>query len=569
MALSGSTSDARIGTAVFVAAFLVFWLSPVRQIADSNGSMLLSQSLVQQRSFELDRYFPGGAVPSQFESVHGHLYYWFPPGTSILSAPLVAGLNALGLSATQADGSYDPKGEERIEGVVASVLMAALAVVLYGTARLLLSPGWSLLVAGAASLGTQVWSTASRATWSHTWEILLLALAVRVLLAYEAGRGPQRPAALGGLAALLYVVRPTGILPLCLMGLYLAVFRRPAVVRYAAAAALGLGLFVLGSFTVYGSPLPRYFRVAPLLEGTALVGLAGNLFSPSRGLFVYVPVLAFVLYLLWRYRGKLSFRPLAALAALNISAHLVLVSIWPVWWGGHSYGPRLTTCVLPWFVLLGILALRARLDAPRIGRLELTLGGLLLAASIVLNGAGALSWASWLWNTKLSIYGRARLWDWRRAQFLAAFVWPLPGDGSNLGPGTKVAIGTVHAEPYLGQGWSVPQAGVRWTSGPRAEFVFNLDEPNVRALRMRIQPFVVPGRLERQRVIFVLNGTPFRRMVLHKATSVLATVEVPRELLREHNVLELQLPDATAPAQLGLGVETAALGLAVWWLELQ
>jgi hypothetical protein len=575
MLLSGTRpaaqqGDGWIAAAIGCFAFVVFLASPVHQMADSNGSMLLSQSLIRHRSFTLERHFESGPVPQQFESVRGHLYYWYPPGTSILSAPLVGGLNAFGLSATRSDGSFDAEGEERLQAVVAALLMAVLASVVFATARILLPRSWAILVAAGAAFGTQVWSTASRATWSHSWEILLLGGAVHRLLASAAGRAPLRPGWLGGLAGLMYWVRPTGVIPMAAIGLAVAAQGRRAFMVYVAVAGAGVGLFAAYSFLVFGVPLPTYYRLSsPLGAGTPLVGLAGTLLSPSRGLLVYVPVLGLIAAWLLRYRRQVPQRRLAASALLAVGVHLLLLALWPVWWGGHSYGPRLTTCLIPWFVLLGTLAVRARLDTPRRGRIEAGLGCALLLIGMALNGIGACSWNTWLWNTKLSLYGPARLWDWRRPQFLAAFRWPLPGDGPALAKGTRVAVGTIHAEPYLQSGWGPPQAGVRWTVGRRARVVFNLASPEALELRMRLQPFLVRGRLQRQRLLLFLNGKRFARLILRRPTSVLKAVPLPPELLREHNVLELRLPDATAPASLGLGPERSHLGVAVWWIELR
>jgi len=45
-----------ISVAILAVMFLVFWLSPVRQVTDSSYSMLLSQSLLEHGTFALDQY---------------------------------------------------------------------------------------------------------------------------------------------------------------------------------------------------------------------------------------------------------------------------------------------------------------------------------------------------------------------------------------------------------------------------------------------------------------------------------------------------------------------------------
>src|SRR5688572_5848979 len=169
---------------IFVVCFVVFVCSPVHQVTDSAYSMLLSESLLYHQSFELNNYaIPRGEpswVPAyyrsgdvyQLELVGGRLYYHLSPGTSILSTPFVAAMNVFGVSAANPDGTYNAAGEEKIESLLAAILMAALACVFFFMARLMLPMGWSVAVALGGSFGTQIWSTASRAMWNETWGTL-------------------------------------------------------------------------------------------------------------------------------------------------------------------------------------------------------------------------------------------------------------------------------------------------------------------------------------------------------------------------------------------------------------
>jgi hypothetical protein len=72
---------------VFIAILTIFWFSHVHQFADSKYSMLLSQSVLQYRSFTLDNYAIPRLQPKhqvghvsngdiyQLELVDGHIYY--------------------------------------------------------------------------------------------------------------------------------------------------------------------------------------------------------------------------------------------------------------------------------------------------------------------------------------------------------------------------------------------------------------------------------------------------------------------------------------------------------------
>ena len=146
--------DAVLGVLVFAVSLLVFRTAPVKQQLDSRYATLLSQNLVSHHDFALERY----ELPPdyRFTTSRGHVYYYFPQGSSVLSAPFVRILNLSGLSAVDHDGRYDEVGELAIDSRIAALLMAAFAAVAYWMARSVLPVGWSLGIAGLGAFGTQV-----------------------------------------------------------------------------------------------------------------------------------------------------------------------------------------------------------------------------------------------------------------------------------------------------------------------------------------------------------------------------------------------------------------------------
>jgi hypothetical protein len=157
-------------------------------------------------------------------------------------------------------------------------------------------------------------------------------------------------------------------------------------------------------------------------------GLAGTLISPARGLFVYVPIVLFVLYLLIRYRRYLRQR-LTILAVGIICVHVIIIAGYVRWYGGHSYGPRYCTDIVPWFALLTMLAIEARSkwaltssasNFRARSRVEWSVAALLLTWSIAINGIGAISERAFQWNTIPTNIDNdhGRLWDWKHPPFL-------------------------------------------------------------------------------------------------------------------------------------------------------
>jgi hypothetical protein len=430
---------------IFVFTLSIFLFSRIHQVTDSQYSMLLSQSLIEHGSFQLDHYalprhelqwrgyYVSNGPIYQLEIARGHIYYHLPPGSSILSTPFVAVLKIFGVSAAKPDGTYDPQGEVKIEAGLAALLMATLAVIFFFTARLLLPLRWSAVVALGGALGTQVYSTASRALWSETWGILLLGIVIYLLLRHETAKREFNPIVLASLLSWMYFVRATFSVHIFAITVYLLIFHRKLFLRYALTGAAWLAGFILYSWLNFGQLLPNYYRASRLQFGVFWEALAGNLISPSRGVLIYVPVLFFVAFMLVRYRLYLAHRRLVWLSTAIITGQLVVVSSFNHWWGGHSFGARFMTGVVPWFVLLATLGTSAMLKwreekgatASHVGwRAELACGALLLVLSAFINTRGATSHATWLWNARpLGVDEHPeKLWDWSQPQFLAGIL---------------------------------------------------------------------------------------------------------------------------------------------------
>jgi hypothetical protein len=399
---------------------------------DSRYALVLSQALLHQHTFELDRAFvpPPSDGAMRLESVDGHLFLYHPPGSSLLSLPFVAALNVFGLSAVTEDGHYDQRGEERMQALLASALMVALVVMVLTVAWPLLGPGWSLAVAAGVGLGSPIWSTAALTLWSDTWGDMLVTFVILLLVRLDGEESKDREASAVVLATLLcwaYFTRPTQSLAIFAAGLYLLLWRRRLLPAFAVTTAFWLALFVAYSRHNFGTWVPSYFRADRLTFGSFRIALVANLVSPSRGLLVFVPTLFFVGWLLLRYRRTLPHRRLAGLALAVVALHVIVVSGYWQWWAGHSYGPRFCLAIVPWFALLAILGVRAMLEearrdpADRLERGWRWTAAALLAASILVNAPGALCPAAEDWNRfPVDIdHAPERAFDWRHPQFLA------------------------------------------------------------------------------------------------------------------------------------------------------
>lgn len=590
-------ADRLAAAAIFTLMLLVFLTSQVHQIAESRYALVLTDSLVRRATFDLAPYFRPpfaprvypylgeNGYPVNLQTWDGSVYYGYPVGTSILSAPLAIVLQLLGVSSFNADGSYSMQGEERAQAIIAAVLMAALAAVWYFTARLFLPLGASAAIASGAALGTQVWSTASRGLWSHTWLIFLLALVIWMLAKGEGRPGRLHPIVLGTLLSGMYVVSPSASISIVAIVLYLSVTQPRRMGWLLLTCVAWLGLFVAYSQEVYDTFLPPDYALRPYPGGPTSFwrGLSGVLLSPSRGLFLCVPVTLFVVYLVVRYRRTLPVRSLARLAFSAIVLQIGLLACYRLWDGASSFGPRYLTDIVPWFVLLAILGVRARADAVddagaaprRFSRTaELAVGLVLLTLGIVVNGRGATSSAVSQWNAYLAPdpdARRPRVMDWRYPQWLAGLIPPpVPSDLPRYVLGTTLGLGEPESGVLLREsfGWSGPEGVFRRTDGTRAHIVFRIAPVESGILEVRAEPFLASPKLKRQRLKVRLNGLVLATLRLSDPGARIHTIPIPAGVLKENNVLVLELPDARSPAALGLSRDSRKLGIALYWVRI-
>ena len=166
--------------------------------------------------------------------------------------------------------------------------------------------------------------------------------------------------------------------------------------------------------------MPPYYQPQRLASLDPLVGILGNLVSPSRGLLVFVPFVALIpLLALVRPRPGRSRLRLLVLAIGWPVVTVVAVGRFPDWYGGWSYGPRLLTEVVPGLFLATVLVWPA---AFRSVAARVLLGGWIVLAGFgvyVHTVQGLFNPWTLEWNASPEVNADPdTLWDWRYPQFL-------------------------------------------------------------------------------------------------------------------------------------------------------
>lgn len=313
--------------------------------------------------------------------------------------------------------------ERATQLIIVAIVSLLIFKFLVDLARLYLNRNLALLAALAGWFGTSLASTGATALWSHDFAVLFALVAILTALrSTAASPSPQAkggPLLIGVCLFLAFCCRPTfALLVPCLLAfLFIRGPRLP--LRVCAVLGAALCVFVFFSYREFGQPLPDYYRPQRLSNDAFTTALAGNLFSPGRGLLVFSPIFLLPLLLLRSTtRALMQDRRVALIALLWPILHLGVVSRFPHWWGGYTFGPRLLMDALPGlFLLLCLTMKQACHDAPRTARTALYIAG---AVSIFINTyQGLFNTYTAKWNAQPSIDKHPELvFDWRYPQFL-------------------------------------------------------------------------------------------------------------------------------------------------------
>lgn len=558
---------------------LIYGFVPVLQSgADSRFTVLASEHLLYRGSMNMElsfkkpldpaRYsFPNeSGYPYQVVEKAGAVYYAYPPGTSVLIAPAVWVLNVAGLSSHDAAWRYDPLGDARVQRVLAPLITSLFVMLVYHFASGFLTLPAALSLSLVVAFGTMAFSTTSRALWSDTVGILLLQGAIMGAIFEGWSRKNVQGILLGTLLAWLVFVRPTYATAVLAIVVWLWFYRRELVIT-----CVGSGLCWALTFAMFlkwqtGSAIPFYTAQGQQVTWQAIPqALPAHLFSPARGLLILVPVLWFILWISVRNRTLWS-NPLWHLSWLGIIAHYVLISCWPLWWGGYCFGPRLGTGALPFFILGSIVALREWWPE-RTGTSMAVLVTLSLL-SIFIHTVGATIDATSDWNSRPNEKTRHAegedMWDWRYPQVLCYWLnMPLPNQYPELAilDGAKEASlnpGIEETRFYFARGWSDIEGYFRWSNKRTATMIFRNN--NCKSLELRFFPFLGNGHIKSQYMQIWINDEIAFEKTIDATWDGYVFLPLPKSKDGNYKV-EFRLPDAISPYQAGMGKDFRLLGI--------
>ena len=330
---------------------------------DSLCTSLIPLAVLLDHSVTLDRFAPWllknvSYAHDVIRHSHGHYYSGHPIGTGLLVTPLY-----LPLLAFPNLRHWDPGAlvalARILEKFAATTIAALSAVVVLLLLQRLTSSCWAWRLTLIYALCTATWSIASQALWQHTTGELAIAGALLSLEVWHSNRASQGALWMCGVcAAAALMIRPSNVILLAALGVAL-LFARATIFEWARwlAAPIVVGLAVLGyNYSLFHHATGTY--EFPMWAGSVFAGLAGLLFSPGRGLLIYMPIVVFALCALApaAARNRRKHAPLLAAALIFAALHSIVMSRVTLWWGGYCWGPRYLTELLPIAVIFMAVA---------------------------------------------------------------------------------------------------------------------------------------------------------------------------------------------------------------------
>lgn len=341
--------------------FLLFFVgtSRVHVSTDTIGATYLPISLIRSNGFDFEKIYPAiffqkglnkDNLPYYIIYKNNHYFSAFPVFSSLLAVPIY--LPAVILKGVTFE-NLDPNAILILSlGKISAAFFAAVSTVfVYLSAMQFINRKKALILTFLYALGTSTLSISSQSLWQHGASQMLLAITVYFFILGQ--RKKYLLPVTGFFLGLASITRfANGFIALIFL-IYLLIFERKSIFKFIQLTLPALIFFAWYQITYPGNiffyKYEAWGEIANF-NSSYLTGLLGLLIAPSKGLFVYSPILLFsllgaVLAFRQKIRILMFFSTLAAL-------YVLLIASWSDWHGGWSYGPRMLADITPFLTLL-------------------------------------------------------------------------------------------------------------------------------------------------------------------------------------------------------------------------
>ncbi|MCC5816445.1 MAG: hypothetical protein JJT78_16970 [Leptospira sp.] len=305
------------------------------------------------------------------------------------------------------------KSSIRLDKNLASFYSALSAVLIFLLSyNILRSYKDSLFMAFIFAFGTLMFSCVSRGLWQHNATILLYSI---VIIALRKDNNKWTVYAISPLV-FSYLVRPTSLLPILVLLPILIYSNRSRWLIIIAQLILIASMFLCINYSLFNTWNHPYYDFTKISHMKHFWEASiGNLLSPSRGLFIYSPIFLFsFLGIYFKYKVE-KLRAFELGMIFIIFIHWISISKNENWWGGHSYGYRLFSDMIPFLSYFYIFFWKYNSI-----KLFKYIFYISIFISIAINSIGAIRIESYLWNVTPNNIDTnpSRNWDWKDPPFL-------------------------------------------------------------------------------------------------------------------------------------------------------
>lgn len=475
----------------FSLLFLYFLTPTIPKTLDTLPARYLPVSIIKEGDFDFDEfphlYQP--EAPYCFTQINGHYYSAYPIGAPLLSLPIYFIADLLKID-------FSEKNLILLEKFSASLMVSLSAIILLLSLKIITSLKNSIITTVIYSIATCSWAVSSQALWQHPAVQLLNALTIFSL--FNAKKKDYFYILSGFFAAGSIFCRPTNFICFGIIFLYLILKQRKKITYFLTGAILPLFFFGYYNLNYFGSIFGGYVYADVLgTKGitsfaawatSPLVGLSGLLFSPSRGLFIFSPILIFSFIGLKQVFSQELRDSLLKWLSIIPLVYLVPLSFFSNWWGGHSFGYRFLTDVLPFLMIpfaFSLIYLKKRFIK--------IIFCILCLFSIFVQILGVYFYDA-TWNKFPDIdKNPQRLWDWKKSEILY------------LIKGGKIILDEKEPQAYLIDdgiidfsdskdrkhliyGWGYPEEVPAWAKGNESLIYFYLSQKKDIILKIKAKP---------------------------------------------------------------------------------
>ena len=421
---------------LFCLVYLVYNING-RTIAsgDTIPASLLPFGILENHNLYLDQFFY--YFETNFEraywvkEIDGHYLSIYPIVTPVLVAPLYI-LPFLLMKLTHIPVDLFHPGFALIvpimEKLSASMIASFSTIFVFLSVRELINKRIAIIVALIFAFATNTWTISSQGLWQHGLVELLLAMSIYLVLINEKHASVKIIISLGIISGLFVFNRPVDSILLIPIIYYIFGLRDRRIAYYLCAMFISGVPFLLYNFHYFGNLFGGMSSVLGLFDGRSgfIMPFMGLLISPSRGLFVYTPIMLFSILGYFRILQITNSKIRNFLFVMGISI-LALVAVYAsfgMWWAGWSYGPRFLTGMLPALAMfLGLYIKYISLNIKRRKNLlTICIFSILLIWSIFAQLVGAFYYPNGGWDGDPNVdLHPEKLWDLEDTQIMRSF----------------------------------------------------------------------------------------------------------------------------------------------------